>query len=434
MTDSSTGQDRNGQDHTTPIEAAANLPEGRPRRALNWLLLLIFFALPAAGALLTLVELVQDGVGGVDGLEGASGVAVSPDGAHVYATGGLEDALVALTRDVTNDTLTFLQVLRQNVDGVFGLEEPSSVAVSPDGVHVYVTARRSDTLLVFRRDVTNDTLTFLNLAIGGANGLDGAERATVSPDGRVVLVASSVSNAVAAFNRSPDNNAIPLLDVEQDGFDGVEGLAGAVDVAVSPDGSNVYVAGRADNAITVFALDATGDGLTFLGLEQDGVDGIDGLGEISGVVVSPDGRHVYTTASLDDALQVFARDGDGLLTPVALYRDGIGGIDGLAGAEAVAISPEGNLVFVASFVDSAVSVFHRDAFTGRLRQAEVLRDGLDGIDGLAGAIALATSPDALHVYVAAEIDDAVNSFRIVQTLFYDDFESGDTVSWSNTIP
>ena len=36
---------------------------------------------------LTFVKLQEDGVDGVSGLNGASSVAVSPDGSHIYAAG-----------------------------------------------------------------------------------------------------------------------------------------------------------------------------------------------------------------------------------------------------------------------------------------------------------------------------------------------------------
>ena len=60
-------------------------------------------------------------VTGLPGLEGAYAVTLSPDGAHVYATGGANGALVALSRNATTGQLTHVQTLQDGVDGVDGL-------------------------------------------------------------------------------------------------------------------------------------------------------------------------------------------------------------------------------------------------------------------------------------------------------------------------
>ena len=58
----------------------------------------------------------------------------------------------------------------------------------------------------------------------------------------------------------------------------------------------------------------------------------------------------------------------GVLGPLAVEveQDGVGGLDGLDGASQVAVSPDGAHVYVAAFNDDAVTVFRRDASTGRL--------------------------------------------------------------------
>ncbi len=97
-------------------------------------------------------------------------------------------------RDATHDTLTFAQVLTDEVDGVFGMEGASAVTVSPDGLHVYATSAIDDSLVVFSRDATTDTLSFTDVVkqngVGGVFGLEGAAAVRVSGDGRHVLPAA----------------------------------------------------------------------------------------------------------------------------------------------------------------------------------------------------------------------------------------------------
>ena len=41
-------------------------------------------------------------------------------------------------------------------------------------------------------------------------------------------------------------------------------------------------------------------------VHKDGVGGVDGLDGANSVTMSPDGKHVYTTAQFDDAVAVFS--------------------------------------------------------------------------------------------------------------------------------
>jgi len=55
----------------------------------------------------------------------------------------------------------------------------------------------------------------------------------------------------------------------------------------------------------VFSRDTATGALTFVGVRQDGVGGVDGLAGAASVTVSPDNRHVYVAGSNDDAVAVF---------------------------------------------------------------------------------------------------------------------------------
>ena len=103
----------------------------------------------AADPFLTFVEVHKDGVGRVDGLDGADSVTVSPDGSHLYAAGFDDDALAVFSRNSTTGALTFLEVQVDGVAGVDGLDYAYSVTVSPDGKHLYVAAWIDDAVAVF---------------------------------------------------------------------------------------------------------------------------------------------------------------------------------------------------------------------------------------------------------------------------------------------
>ena len=379
---------------------------------------------PTASTYLRFLEVERNGTGEVSGLNGAAGVAVSPDGRHVYATGELEDALAVFERDSASGALTFVEEQKDVLDGSLAggdaglrrLNGAHGVVVSPDGAQVYVTSKTGDALTVFSRDVATGALTFVQTkydSVGGVNGLDGAEGIAISPDGAHVYVAGRNDNALAVFARDASTGAVTFVEMDRDGVAGVTGLAGAKAVAVSPDGAHVYAAGSLDNAVAAFTRDAGSGKLTFVEAQEEGQNGVVGLTRARAVAVSPDGANVYVAGGYDDALVVFARDAaTGTLTYLQLLEDSVNGINGLNGADAVAVSPDGTHVYVTASVDDALAVFARDAGSGTLTYVERLRDGIGDIDGLNRAAAVAVSNDGRNVYAAGYVDDAVAVFRV----------------------
>ena len=389
------------------------------------LVLAAAFALGTAWAAegdLTFVECLEDtggpsgcpSTGGVDGLAGASGVAVSPDGKHVYVASSGDDSLAAFARNPTTGTLSFVEFEDDGVGGVDGLGDALGVAVSPDGKHVYVAGQFDDSLAAFARNPTTGTLSFVEFeadGVGGVDGLNGAFGVSVSPDGKHVYVTGSDDNSLAAFARNPTTGTLSFVEFEDDGVGGADGLGGAAGVSVSPDGKHVYVTGSDEDSLAAFARNPTTGALSFVEFEDDGVGGVDGLASALGVAVSPDGMHVYVAGTGDDSLAAFARNPTtGALSFVEFEDDGVGGVDGLLGAAGVSVSPDGKQVYVASLADDSLAAFARNPTTGALSFVEFEDDGIGGVDGLDGARGVSVSPDGNHVHVAGSVDSSLAAF------------------------
>jgi DNA-binding beta-propeller fold protein YncE len=93
-------------------------------------------------------------------------------------------------------------------------------------------------------------------------------------------------------------------------------------------------------------------------------------------------------------------------------------VDGLSGAESVAVSPDGESVYVASAFDDAVVRFNRNTTSGTLGGASCIDDNDTGLDfcakqadGLNRAAGVTVSADGKSVYVTSEDDNAIVHFE-----------------------
>ncbi|WP_455222535.1 beta-propeller fold lactonase family protein [Kaarinaea lacus] len=363
-------------------------------------------------AILSQVDLEVDGVGGVSGMERPFRLAISPDGQHVYVPGIVGDAIVVFSRDLISGSLTFVEAQRDGLDTADQPDFPKAVIVSPDGNHVYVVTEWESALLVYSRNTTTGALTFVEKHYDGVAGVEGLAQAiaiAVSADGENVYVAGPGDNAVAVFDRNTTTGQLTFSTSIVDGVAGVDGLAGAFDVALSPDDAYLYVAGSLDNALAVFSRGAGGT-LTY-------VDVVESVFNPQSIGMSSDGQHLYAlggdNVTQSRGISAFTRDtSSGALTAVNTYINGENGIVGLDGMYGLAIAPDGRYIYVAATYDNALGVFARDAATGELRFIEVQKDGISSVDGLGVAWAVAVSPDSAFVYVSVSSDNAVSSFSV----------------------
>jgi 6-phosphogluconolactonase (cycloisomerase 2 family) len=278
---------------------------------------------PSTGAI-SFVEAEKDGIGGADGLLGARGVAVSPDGNNVYVASEDDNAVAVFSRSSTTGALTFVEFEQDGVAGVDGLAGAAGVTVSPDGRNVYVPSATDNSLVAFSRDAGTGALTFVEFEDDGANGVDGlagGRTATVSPDNRHVYSTGNTDDSVAVFSRDAGTGALTFVEFEDDGVNDpsdpggtVDGLDSAGGSAISTDGKHLYVVGATDDSVAVFSRDSSSGKLSFLEFQDDGVGGVDGLDQTTGVAVSPDGAHVYASSLTDSAVAAFSRERD-LTTP-----------------------------------------------------------------------------------------------------------------------
>ena len=219
----------------------------------------------------------------------------------------------------------------------------------------------------------------------GIPGMADPTDVAVSPDGRSVYVTAYTSASIARFDRDPASGSLTpagcITSATGCGaeVDGKPGLDGARSVAVSGDGRSVYVTGETADAVTAFARDTSTGALSYVGCITGAATGCAGAGNVSragldsanGVAVSPDGNAVFVTAFNSNSVARFTRDS---ASSALRYEDcfsssgacGFLPAIGLMGAEDVTVSPDNTSVYVSSFTSSAVARFTRDPLTGAL--------------------------------------------------------------------
>ncbi len=436
------------------VAAVTVSPDGRHVYVATHEATLEVFARDGRTGVLSHLETLYDGFDGVSGLDGARHLALSPDGAHLYVasspSSGGQPGLAIFGRDVTSGALSFVERVVGDPGGV-SFNGTRSLLVSPDGRHVYVAAVAG--VLGFARDPSTGTLGFVDVhddsansiaispdgnylyAIGewlrsvltvlardadsgalsvvetfpyGVGGLGVAAAVTVSPDGRHLYLASEEEPAVAALTRDAGSGRVSFVaaywrDVAGD----ADGLADAEAVAASPDGRHLYAVSRL-GAVAALARSPETGGLDFVAA-YDESDGFEGLDRAVAVAVSPDGRNVYVASHQPDhALAVLARDEtSGELDFLEAHVDGAGGVEGMQFANSLRVSPDGRHVYVSSHGDNAIVAFSREAASGELTYGATFVDGAGGIDGIAGIRSLALSPGGEHVYTVGYGDEAL---------------------------
>jgi DNA-binding beta-propeller fold protein YncE len=149
--------------------------------------------------------------------------------------------------------------------------------------------------------------------------------------------------------------------------------------------------------------------------------------------VSSDNKNLYVAAGVGDSVASYVRSTKTghirqLAGTAGCYTDhahDVGrcntGLE-LDGPEGIAVSPDGDSVYVGSFFSGAVAVFDRVSFTGTITQrtgvngciVDVATDGCTTGTALDSANALAISGDGRSVYVGAYGSNAVDVFGRAQ--------------------
>ena len=133
---------------------------------------------------------------------------------------------------------------------------------------------------------------------------------------------------------------------------------------------------------------------------KEGVGGVIGLEDADSLALTPDGDFLYVGSSENASLTVFGRESDGTLSYVDTYVHTTNTIDGLLGISGIAISNNNQHLYVAGRFEASVAHYEIEP-DGRLELIDAVANGDVNVEGLGGAKSLEITPDGEHIIVAS---------------------------------
>ncbi len=150
-----------------------------------------------------------------------------------------------------------------------GVNQPSALAVSPDGTYAYVTNSSGHCIGVFERNASTGELSFLasisasNIGMADGvgephyNALSSLVNLSITPDGKYMYASTLNSGLITVFSLGSDGMPVYVQAFEI-------GALYPREIVVSPDGSTLYVGAFASSSLYVCSIDAATGALTLV--------------------------------------------------------------------------------------------------------------------------------------------------------------------------
>ena len=251
-------------------------------------------------------------------------------------------------------------------------QNPSYLTLSADGTRLYaVDELEKGAVSAFRRDPQTGSLERINgQSTGGAHPC----YLSLDPSGRFVLAANYSGGNVAVLPISEDGSLEPASQVLAHQGSSVnpdrQGEPHPHMILPSPDGRFVYVSDLGTDQLVCYELDKRVGAL----VEVAFTDVTPGMGPRH-FAFSPDGTTMVVIGELDSTLNSFVVDGDGTLAPVSSISTIPEGFTSMNSCAHVVFSPDGRFVYGSNRGHDSIVVAELDPESRALEMVEIVATG-----------------------------------------------------------
>jgi 6-phosphogluconolactonase len=289
---------------------------------------------------------------------------------------------------------------------------PSSVAVDPAGQFAYVTNQSANTISAY--SISGGVLVPLDmdaLTVGIQNTIasgNGPRAITIHPSGKFAFVANYLANSVSAYSidaagvlaRIDSNGATTANETS------IPARSGPISIAIHPEGGYAYVANALDNNVSVYSIDIISGALT--AIDADGSTGGPTYMSTNGttpysVKVDPAGQYLYVANRASNQVSIFAI---GVVDPRTLSTPNAPTVTDNNGSTPVSIAmhPSKQFAYVLNSGSKTVNVYSTATAGWGINQSYATTGNLP--------ISISIDTSGQYAYVANSSDGTISAYSI----------------------
>lgn len=279
---------------------------------------------------------------------------------YTTSTGYYDTSLCVFRRSNNFDSITLIQKLSIK-DSIL---DPSQPVLSPDNKFLYVYDSR--TILIFNINEATGKLTF-NDRIVIANYYNDfwfAQDIQISSDNKNLYIADEYG--ILVFLRDVNTGKLNFIQAIQEEINGFTGFSSVSSIVFSKSGSEIIALSKYNNSFIVFKRDKETGELTYIKTVKNGDGIIKGLSESNDILISKNGKHIYTLAyGGTNSIALFTRQQDGRLKFYKnFFWDELG--PEIGATWLFKINPNDSFMYISSTNMYGLRILKRNPFTGNL--------------------------------------------------------------------